>query len=66
MSKWKVIQGRDAEGNECIYLQDGSDKQTLELYKFMPPDSKILFIFQYEINVEEAQHEARKRNAKDA
>ena len=65
MAEWKVIKGRDAEGNHCIYLQDGSDRQSRELYEFVEPDVMISLPLQFGAYMEAAQEEADERNAND-
>lgn len=47
MSNWRVIKGRDEEGNHCIYLQQGSDESTRELYEFVEPDIMVSLPKQY-------------------
>ncbi|MDY0747953.1 hypothetical protein SNE35_25855 [Paucibacter sp. R3-3] len=63
MSNWRVIKARDDEGNHCIYLQQGSDKSTRELFEFVEPDVMVSLPQQYAAYLEDAEAEVESRNA---
>lgn len=63
MSEWKVIEKKDEEGNFCIYLQDGYDKESRELFEFVEPDVMVSLPKQYPDYLQAARAEAEERNA---
>ena len=63
MTEWRVIKGRDSEGNHCIYLQDGFDRESRELFEFVEPDVMISLPLQFDAYMKAAQAEADERNA---
>jgi len=65
MSNWRVVKGRDEEGNYCIYLQQGHDESTRELYEFVEPDIMVSLPQQYPAYVEAAEEEAKSRNEEE-
>lgn len=65
MSEWRVIKGIDSERNHCIYLQDGSDKTSRELFEFVEPDVMFSLPLQFGAYLEDAQAEADERNESD-
>ena len=65
MGNWRVVKGRDEEGNHCIYLQQGFDKSTRELYEFVEPDVMVSLPLQYPAYLEAAEQEAKSRNEEE-
>jgi hypothetical protein len=62
MSEWEVVEGKDVEGNSCIYLQDGNDLESRELFEFVEPDVMISLPLQYKDYLQAARAEVAARN----
>lgn len=65
MDEWHAFIEDDAEGNVCIYLQQGTDVATRELYEMVEHDVKDSLPGQENDYLEEAEAEAEERNTGD-
>lgn len=66
MSEWRAFIEGDEEGNICIYLQQGDDASSRELYEMVEHDVKDSMPGQESEYLEEAEGEAESRNASDS
>jgi len=62
MGEWHAFIEDDDEGNVCIYLQQGTDTTTRELYEMVEHDVKDSLVGQEDDYLAEAQDEADSRN----
>ena len=66
MSDWHAFIEDDDEGNICIYLQDGVDESSRELYEMLEFDIVDAMPGQDLAYLRGAEEEALERNAVDA
>jgi hypothetical protein len=62
MSDWHAFIEDDDEGNVCIYLQQGADRATRELYELVEFDVKNAIPEQAGDYLLEAEEKAKRRN----
>lgn len=62
MPHWFAFLEDDEDGNACIYLQQGKDEATRELYEMVEHDVVDALPGQAEAYLEEAEKEALDRN----
>lgn len=64
---WRVISSPDEEGNACVYIQNGYDRETRELHDMVEADIKHLpeMVKQLQAYVEEAEAICEERNAEE-
>ena len=61
---WRAFIKADAEGNQCVYMQDGSDRDGRELHDMVEHDIKHLpeMVKQLQDYLEEAEAICEERN----
>lgn len=62
MMNWHALLEDDEEDNACIYLQNGSDESTRELFEMVEADVVDALEGQIEAYLADAEEEARERN----
>ena len=62
MMNWHALLEDDEEDNACIYLQNGSDESTRELFEMVKADVVDALEGQIEAYLADAEEEARERN----
>lgn len=62
MAEWHAFIEDDDEGNACVYLQDGGDESTRELFEMVEADIVDELEGQLEDYLADAEAEARDRN----
>lgn len=62
MTNWHALLEDDEEGNACIYLQNGGDESTRELFEMVEADVIEVLERQIEAYLADAEEEALNRN----